>query len=55
MRKITEIPSTQDGRPMELWHLRVAAYCRVVLVSDIVEEANLFKPTLVPLVAFDRV
>ncbi len=29
MRKITEIPSTQDDRPMELRHLRVAAYCRV--------------------------
>jgi len=29
MPKITEIPSTQDGRLMELRHLRVTAYCRV--------------------------
>ncbi len=29
MRNVTEIPSTQDHRPMELRHLRVAAYCRV--------------------------
>ena len=29
MRKMTEIPPTQDYRPIELRHLRVAAYCRV--------------------------
>jgi len=29
MRKVTEILPTQDHRPMELRHLRVAAYCRV--------------------------
>lgn len=29
MRNVTEIPSTQDCRPMELRHLRVTAYCRV--------------------------
>ncbi len=29
MRKITEISPTQDHRPIELRHLRVAAYCRV--------------------------
>ncbi|WP_251318533.1 recombinase family protein [Flintibacter muris] len=29
MRKVTEIPPTQDHRPTELRHLRVAAYCRV--------------------------
>ncbi len=34
MRKITEILSTQDGRPMELRHLRVAAYCRVSTVLE---------------------
>jgi len=29
MRNITEIPFIQDNRPIELRHLRVAAYCRV--------------------------
>lgn len=29
MRKVTEISPTQDHRPIELRHLRVAAYCRV--------------------------
>lgn len=29
MRKVTEIPLTQDHRLIELRHLRVAAYCRV--------------------------
>jgi len=29
MRKVTEILPTQGHRPMELRHLRVAAYCRV--------------------------
>ncbi len=29
MRNVTEILSTQDCHPMELRHLRVAAYCRV--------------------------
>ena len=29
MRKVTEIPPRQDHRPIELRHLRVAAYCRV--------------------------
>ena len=29
MRKMTEISPTQDHRPIELRHLRVAAYCRV--------------------------
>lgn len=29
MRKVTEIPPAQDHRPIELRHLRVAAYCRV--------------------------
>ena len=29
MRKMTEIPPKQDHRPIELRHLRVAAYCRV--------------------------
>ncbi|WP_304643013.1 hypothetical protein [uncultured Oscillibacter sp.] len=29
MRKVTEILPAQDHRPMELRHLRVAAYCRV--------------------------
>ena len=29
MRKMTEIPPTQDHRPIELRHLRVAAYCWV--------------------------
>lgn len=29
MRNVTEIPPTQDHRPMKLRHLRVAAYCRV--------------------------
>lgn len=29
MRKMTEIPPTQDHRPIELRHLRVAAYCQV--------------------------
>jgi hypothetical protein len=29
MRKVTEILPTQDHRPIELRHLRVAAYCRV--------------------------
>ena len=27
MRKVTEIPPTQGHRPIELRHLRVAAYC----------------------------
>lgn len=27
--KVTEISPTQDHRPIELRHLRVAAYCRV--------------------------
>ncbi len=39
MRKITEIPSTQDGCPMELRHLRVAAYCRVS--TDLEEQTRL--------------
>ncbi len=38
MRKITEIPSTQDCRPMELRHLRVAAYCRVS--TDLEEQTS---------------
>ena len=29
MRKVTEILPAQDHRPIELRHLRVAAYCRV--------------------------
>lgn len=29
MRNITEIPPSQDIRPITLRHLRVAAYCRV--------------------------
>ena len=29
MGNIIEIPSTQDNRPIELWYLHVAAYCRV--------------------------
>lgn len=29
MRKVTEIPPTQDHRPVELQHLCVAGYCRV--------------------------
>lgn len=29
MRKVTEILPAQGHRPMELRHLRVAAYCRV--------------------------
>lgn len=29
MRKVTEISPMQDHRPIELRHLRVAAYCRV--------------------------
>ncbi len=29
MRNITEIPSMRDDCPIELRHLRVAAYCRV--------------------------
>lgn len=29
MRKVTEISPTQDHCPIELRHLRVAAYCRV--------------------------
>ena len=29
MRKVTEIPPTQDHRSIELRHLCVAAYCRV--------------------------
>ena len=28
MRKVTKISPTQDYRPIELRHLRVAAYCR---------------------------
>lgn len=38
MRNITEIPSTQDNRPMELRHLRVAAYCRVS--TDLEEQTS---------------
>ena len=38
MRKITEIPSTQDGCPMELRYLRVAAYCRVS--TDLEEQTS---------------
>ena len=34
MRKITEIPPTQDKCPMELRHLRVVAYCRVSIESE---------------------
>ena len=29
IRKVTEIPPTQDRRPIELRHLRVAAYYQV--------------------------
>ena len=38
MRKITESPSTQDGCPMELRYLRVAAYCRVS--TDLEEQTS---------------
>lgn len=38
MRKTTEIPSIQDGYPMELRHLRVAAYCRVS--TDLEEQTS---------------
>lgn len=29
MRNVIAIPSVQDSLPIELWRLRVAAYCRV--------------------------
>ncbi len=29
MRKVTEVPPTQDYPPVKLRHLRVATYCRV--------------------------
>ena len=38
MRKVTEIPPTQDHRPIELHHLRVAAYCRVS--TELEEQAS---------------
>ncbi len=38
MRKITEIPSTQDCHLMELRHLRVAAYYRVS--TDLEEQTS---------------
>lgn len=38
MRKVTEIPPTQNHRPPELWHLRVAAYCRVS--TDLEEQTS---------------
>lgn len=38
MRKVTEIPPTQDHRPIELRHLRVAAYCRVS--TELVEQTS---------------
>lgn len=38
MRNITEVPSTQNHRPMELRHLRVAAYCRVS--TDLEEQTS---------------
>lgn len=34
MRKVTEIPPTQDHRPIELRHLRVATYCLVSTESE---------------------
>ncbi len=34
MRKVTEISPTQDSCPIELRHLRVAAYCRVSTESE---------------------
>ena len=34
MRKVTEIPPTQDHCPIELRHLRVAAYCWVSTELD---------------------
>ncbi|MBD5457196.1 MAG: recombinase family protein [Lachnospiraceae bacterium] len=38
MRNVIEIPSTQDNRPIELRHLRVAAYCRVS--TDLEEQTS---------------
>ena len=38
MRNITEILPTQDCHPMELQHLRIAAYCRVS--TDLEEQTS---------------
>ena len=37
-RNFTEIPSAQDDRSMELWHLCVAAYYRVS--TDLEEQTS---------------
>lgn len=38
MRNVIEKPSTQNNRPIELRHLRVAAYCRVS--TDLEEQTS---------------
>lgn len=38
MRNVTEISSTQNDLPIELGHIRVAAYCRVS--TELEEQAS---------------
>ena len=46
MRNITEIPPSQDIRPITLRHLRVAAYCRVSTELEEQTSRELFEQSI---------